>query len=349
MAQWLVNRGDSQFTVDGLADLKRLAQKGDLDAGDLIQPDGASDWLYAIEIPDLDGLLKADVEDDDIEFRRRGGAGAMKAVLYALFSVMLIGGIGGMLYFYGQLPQGDESLLGEGGALKYTDIIAVSNTQLLAEPEEGAKALESIPKDAVMALKAKRGGYYRAETKGGTEGWVAVDDILAVYTMGDDKVRRKMDPLYNPDQYTKVGNAAWGMMDQEGNTTATFRFSLENTSMYDMTDLVLEATIKDSTGTEVGTKEFAIGGVIPADSNTMVGTLPPPEDVVKAAEKADEEPPPGVQQTYYTFEQETKALPEGEAQEERYLRWLDGVEIEVEDNFVEATVRIVELRAVPVE
>ena len=65
MAQWLVNRGDSQFTVDGLADLKRLAQKGNLDAGDLIQPDGASDWLYAIEIPDLKGLVKGEEEDDD--------------------------------------------------------------------------------------------------------------------------------------------------------------------------------------------------------------------------------------------------------------------------------------------
>jgi hypothetical protein len=313
----------------------------------LIQPEGASDWLYAIEIPDLDGLLKPADDDDDLEYGRRGGAGAMKAVLYAVFSVMLLAGVGGMFYFYQHLPKGGESLLGEDGALKYTDIITISPTELLAKPDAGAKALAALPKDEVLVLKAKRGGYYRAETSGGEVGWVPVEDILAVYTMGDEKVRRRMDPLYNPDQYTTVSNAAWSMIDEEGNTTASFRFSLQNTSMYDMTDLVLEAVIKDSKGTEVGSREFAIEGIIPAESSTMVGTLPPPEEVVKAAKKAGEEPPPGQLQTYATFERDTKLLPEGEEQEARYLRWLDGVEIEVDENFVEATVRIVELRAVP--
>lgn len=345
MGQWLVNRGDSQFSVGGLTELKALAKRGELDAGDLIQPEGAADWLYAIEIPELQGLVQSVLEDDDdIEFRRRGGGAAMKGVLYGVFGLLLIGGIGGSVYFYQQLPTGEERLLGEGGALAYTEVLSLKAQPLLADPEPGAAVIEQLKKDQKLDLLAKRGDYYRVRTKGGKEGWVLVADTLAVYQMGDEKVQRKMDPLYNPDQYAKVSNASW--LGTEGEETAVFSVMLENTSDYPMENIVLDFLIKDSKGAELSRQEFAIEGRINPRSSTMVGTLNPPEDEVTAAERAGEDPPEGVFMATQSFGEQVAELEE-EEQEEMYNRWLDGIEIPVEEDFVEATVRIVELRAVP--
>lgn len=345
MGQWLVNRGDSQFSVGGLGELKALAQRGDLDAGDLIQPEGAADWLYAIEIPELKGLVKSSLdEDDDIEFRRGGGGTAMKAVLYGVFGIMLLGGIGGMVYFYQQLPTGEERLIGEGGALKYSEVLTLKPQPLLADPESGASAVTQLGKDEVLDLLAKRDEFYRVKTTGGQEGWVIVEDTLAVYQMGDDKVKRKMDPLYNPDQYAKVSNASW--LGTEGEPTALFSVALENTSDYAMENVVLSFVIKDSKGAELSRQEFEIEGEIKPNSSTMVGTLNPPEEEVKAAERAGEEPPEGVFMMTKHFGEMVAELEE-EEQEEMYNRWLDGIDLPVEEDFVEATVRIAELRAVP--
>ena len=70
MAQWLVTQGSNQFSVDGLAQLKKLASAGDLRGGDLIQPPGASDWMYAIEVPGLEDLLPPEEEEESWEETR---------------------------------------------------------------------------------------------------------------------------------------------------------------------------------------------------------------------------------------------------------------------------------------
>ncbi|MFT7517915.1 MAG: hypothetical protein ACI9MC_000039 [Kiritimatiellia bacterium] len=350
MANWVVSRGDSQFQVDGLQGLIKLADGGDLDAGDLIQPQGASDWLYAIEIPELKGRVKSSIEEDeeDLEFKKGGASKAIQGVLYVLFALLFVGGAGGMGYFYTKLPQGGEALIGEGGALKYTELLSLAVTPLRGEPQADSGQLATIAKDEVIDLLAKRGGFYKARTKGGQEGWVAADDMLAVYQMGNKKERARRDPLYNPDQYVSVSNANWSMLDKDGNTTATFRFQLQNTSRFDMTDMKLQAVIKDSKGTEVSTVEFAIEGTIPAEGTTLVGTFPPSDDELKQAKRDKVEPPPSRLMAYFTFDKWASELEEKE-QEDAYLRWLDGVDVEVEEAFVEATVRIVELRAVPLD
>lgn len=345
MAQWLVNRGDSQFTVGGLTELKSLASKGDLDAGDLIQPEGATDWLYAIEIPDLKGMVHSSLDDDDDpEFRRRGG-GAMKGLLYGIFGLMLIGGVAGMAMFYSQLPTGDEALLGEGGALKYTEVLTIAPQSLYSEPDANSSAVTALPQNAILALLAKRGEFYKVSTKDGQTGWVAVADSFAPYQT-DEKMMRKLDPLYNPDQYAKVSNASWLMT--EGDPEAVFSIMLQNTSSYDMENIRLEASIKDSKGAQVKLVEFPIEGGVKADDSTMIGTLNAPEEELKAAERAGEDPPEPRLMTTKSFGDMVADLPE-EEQEVMYTRWLDGIVIEVEEDFVEATVRIVELRAVPKE
>jgi hypothetical protein len=354
MAQWVVNRGDGQFPVDGLADLKKLAQKGELDPGDLIQPAGAADWLYAIEVPELKGLLKlpkAADDDDDVPVRGGGGA-AVRMGLFGVFGLMLVIGLGASAYFASQLPSGSERLLGEGGSLSYTEVLTIVATQLRAEPDANSAVVEQVPSDTQLDLLGKRGAFYKVKTKGGKEGWVSVADILAAYQLADKKQFEKMNPFYNPDQYAKVASAGWLMMvdpeKPDENKSSTFSIALDNTSRYPMTDVRLEAVLKDSKGAEVGKKEIVVEGTIPAEGSTMIGTLTPPEEELKAAEKAKIEPPPSRIMTNYTLDQEAKDLTE-EEQEKLYGRWLDGVEVEVQDEFVEATVRIVEVRAVPNE
>ena len=56
---WRITRGNDQFQAKDVAELKLLAIGGKIKAGDLIQPPGRSDWLYATEVPELDGLIKA--------------------------------------------------------------------------------------------------------------------------------------------------------------------------------------------------------------------------------------------------------------------------------------------------
>lgn len=345
MTQWVINRGDSQFSVDGLAQLTKLAKRGDLDAGDLIQPEGADDWLYAIEVPELAEIVKSDLEDDDEITYRSGTSVVIKGALLVVFLIMIIGGGSGIAYFAGQLPTGEESLLGEGGSLAYSELIVLTDANLYAEPSEKSAVLVVIPKDRKAELLAKRGSFYKANYEG-KAGWLRVEDTLPVYQLGGDKIRRKLDPLYNPDQYTKVTNATFVQLDEEGNDTGTFRFMLENSSDYEVTDLHLRAVIKDAKGTEVASKEFEIEGVIPAKGSTMVGTLPPTDEELKAAQKAGEDPPPSRLMTNVTLDRWAKELPE-EEQEEIYLRWLDGIDITVEESFTEAEVRIIQLRAVP--
>ncbi|MFK7929121.1 MAG: hypothetical protein AB8H79_13090 [Myxococcota bacterium] len=343
MAQWLVNRGDGQFSVGGLSELKALASKGNLHAGDLIQPEGASDWLYAIEIPDLKGMVKTDSDDDDIEFGRKSGA--LNGLLYGVFGLMLLAGVGGMAYFYTQLPTGEEALLGEGGAISYTELLTTAPVTLFTEPDGNSGSVASLPKDAILSLMAKRGDFYKVSTKDNKTGWIAVKDTFAAYQT-DKKMMKKLDPLYNPDQYAKVSNASWLMT--EGDPQAVFSIALQNTSDYDMQDVRLEASIKDSKGAQVKQVEFPIEGMIKAQDSTMVGALNAPEEELKAAEKAGEEPPAPRLMTTKGFQDMVAELPE-EEQDAMYERWLDGIVIEVEEDFVEATVRIVELRANPKE
>ena len=69
MSRWLVTQGDRQFSVEDLGELKKLAQSGKLSGGDMVQPPGATDWLYAAELPELKGLLSSTArrKDDDDE------------------------------------------------------------------------------------------------------------------------------------------------------------------------------------------------------------------------------------------------------------------------------------------
>lgn len=340
MGQWLVNQRDNQFGVSGLDELRQLATDSKLWPGDMIQPDGASDWIYAVEIAELQDVLPKQDEEDDFEYRKKGIPRWLFGGVFVIISVV---GFSLMGFFYTQLPDGSSSLLGEDGAFAYTEMLATTAAPLRDKPVPNGKAVVTVQKDQVLDLLAKRDRYYKARTKNGEEGWISIDEVVAMYEYAKADVREKYDPLYNPDQYVILQNASWLMIEAEGNDVTQFSFMLNNDSQFVMTDLVLEAIIKDSRGTVVGTKEFEIAGILEPKGTSFVGTLNPDEKDVKAAIRAGEEPPQPKLMTETTFENVVKE------NEDLYLRWVTSVNVQLEDDFTEAEVRIVELRAVPPE
>lgn len=340
MSHWLVTQGNNQFSVEGLGELKQLARAGDLRPGDMIQPPGATDWIYAVEIPELKEVLPEGKgeEEDDIDWKPRRGlvaAVGSAAIAAILLGVIAVGG-GIMFVMFQQLPTGDESLIGDGG-LAYSEMLVTGEgISLLSGPEANARALRALEKNQVLDLLAKRGDFYRAATKDGAEGWVAHDQVLPIYQLGGAEVREEFDPLYNPDRYVEVVNASWQQLpDQTAERITVFQFMMRNTSDYPMTDLVIRATIKDARGHELEKVEIPIEGIIPARGATMVGTLEPEAKAPDAQPRL---------LTQYTFDRLARTDPDLQ------LRYSAGVEAQMNaESFTNAQIDIVELRAVPDE
>ena len=108
MGRWLVTQGDHQFSAADLGELKDLATSGSIGPGDMVQPPGASDWLYASEIADLADCFGSDdaVDDDfdDWDLPKTRSKGPLVAFLLA---IVAIGGYG--MYHYGsQLPKHED-------------------------------------------------------------------------------------------------------------------------------------------------------------------------------------------------------------------------------------------------
>lgn len=337
MDRWLVTQGSDQFAVNGLDELRQLARAGRLKAGDMVQPPGATDWLYASELPELKGMLKQTDDDDDDAAPRSVPVAVYLGAAVVLLVVLVAGG-GAMYSFYQTMSSDAPKLLGEGG-MSYSEMLVTQpDAPLLAEAAAGASTVTTLQKDSSVELLSKRGEYYRARPKGGgPEGWVKIDHVIPMYQLGGAKVREEFDPLYNPDQYTTVQNASWSQIDAKNAQLTVFQFMLNNKSRYPMTDLVLLATVKDAKGAEIERVEIAVEGEIPAWSATMVGTFEPDKKSVPAGEE-----PVKKLMTTYSFNKLSETDPDLQ------LQWADGVEVEMKaKDFTTANIDIIELRAIP--
>ena len=100
MARWLVTRGDHQFSAADLSELKTLAQSGQVGPGDMVQPPGTADWLYASELPELaehfDGDNEVEDIDDDWNTTKSGSRTPIIVILLAIVGVGIMVG-----YFVG--------------------------------------------------------------------------------------------------------------------------------------------------------------------------------------------------------------------------------------------------------
>lgn len=340
MSQWIVTQGNHQFTVDSLDELEDLARQGRLSAGDMVQPPGTTEWIYASEIEELaphltgGGSVGADDLDD---YRPSSGGSTTQIIMGVLIALIVVGG-GAIFYYAQQLPQGNERLIGAGG-LQFSEMIVTERgTGLRGEPDDRSRIETALKKDAVLELLAKRGDWYRARTGAGVEGWIPFDHVIPMYMLAGSDVREEYDPLYNPDRYVDVRNATWRQLlnenprpGQEYSDITVFEFMMRNESVYDMTDLVIEATIKDAKGHELQTVEIAVEGLIPADGYTMVGTIAPDGQESRFV-------------TTVSFQEMAKDDPDLQ------LVWSDGVEVPMgAQKGVNAEINVVELRAVPTE
>lgn len=337
MARWLVTQGDRQFSADDLADLQRLAREGKVGPGDMIQPPGAADWLYAAELPELKAHLprttrRAGDDDDDL---KPAGAGKNTALIGVL--VVLIAIAGYVVFHYAtRLPDpNDLELLGDKG-LQLTEMLvtAPGGASLRKEPDDGGGNVGLAEKDSKLQLLGKRNQWYLVKSESGGEGWVKVDEVVAAYFFADSETRQDYDPIYNPDRYVFVKNSSWLQLpDQKRENITVFQFLLQNTSKFVMTDVVLLATIKEKGGKVLETKEIAIEGPIPAYEGTMVGTLLPDP-------KNKEDVPRLMTETM--FDELAKTDPD------LALRWSAGIEVRMaSQGFSEANIDLLQVRAVP--
>jgi len=331
MARWLVTQGDRQFAAQDLNELKQLAADGKVGPGDMIQPPGASDWLYASELPELKGLLKSDAGaqlDDDFDMPRRGFPTGIIAVI---FFVLAVGGGIAMYQLANMINDSDLEL-----GLEYTEMLvtAEGGATVRADPDENASSVGSATKDSKVQLEAKRGPWYQVTTSSGAKGWVKVDDVIPGYFFADQETRTDYDPIYNPDRYVFVKNSGWMQLpDQRRENVTIFNFLLQNKSKFEMTDVVLLATIKDKNDNVLETQEIAIEGIIPPHDGVMVGTL---EADPKDKESVDR------LLTDHSFNE----LAEND--ESLHMRWVGGVTTQMEsEGFVEANIDLLQLRAIP--
>ncbi|MBT3220648.1 MAG: hypothetical protein HN348_16300, partial [Proteobacteria bacterium] len=297
----------------------------------MIQPPGATDWVYASEVAELKGVFPVPEDIESDEWRPKSNAAMYPVIVgVVLTGILIVAGIA-IAVLFTQLPTGEETLLGDGG-LSYSEMLTTEATEMLADPDSRSRTVSTLKKDQVLELMAKRDDFYRARTKGGAEGWVAYDAVVPMYQLGGAEVREEMDPLYNPDHYVDVENARWSQLpDQVEESITVFQFVLQNSSRYEMTDLILLATIKDDKGSVLEKVEIAIEGVIPTEGRTFVGTL--------AGEEKDD---PKRSLTSHSLDLEAEVDPELQ------LRYSDGVEVKMTTlNFTEANIDILELRAIP--
>ncbi|MBK8181033.1 MAG: DUF4339 domain-containing protein [Planctomycetes bacterium] len=261
MARWRVGQGNQQFTAEDLAELQRFARQGKLGPGDLIQPPGASDWLYATELPELNSHLKQAPPGFDVDHRpRKGGNG----VIIALLLLGIAGAGYGIYHTASMIPKADElELLGDRLKLSEMLVTADPSAQVLSQPTDGASASGTAAKDSKVQLMAKRGPWYRIQTADAVDGWVKVDEVIPAYLFADAETRQDYDPIYNPDRYVSVKNASWMQLpDQQRNNVTVFQFMLTNASKFTMTDVKLLVTVRDNKGTVLETREIGIEGIV---------------------------------------------------------------------------------------
>ena len=335
MARWLVTQGDHQFSAADLSELKQLAQAGTVGPGDMVQPPGTSDWLYATELPELEGLFGAQNDDDDDDWDLPKTRNRTPIVI-VLLGIVALGGYG--MWDYGQkLPSHEDlEIIGGTTGMALTEMIASSSTSIRSEPSDSASAVGSIDKDETLQLLGKRGDWYNVRNTSGEEGFVASNTVVPAYYFADAETRQSYDPIYNPDRYVFVKNSSWMQLpDQREDNITIFQFLLQNKSKFPMTDIRLLATIKDKNDRVIEEQEIRIEGAIPPHDGVMVGTLRP----AKAAE--DE-----ATRLMTTSALETLAKDDDTVMS----RWTDGVELAMEsEGFVEANIDLLQVRAIPKE
>lgn len=334
MSRWLVNAGGQQFSAGSIDELRKLARAGDLSAGDIVQPPGANEWLYALEVPELKGALRVDSSGEYDTSPPSAGSAVIKWVGAAALAGVAVASWAYAYNLTQTVPAAEDlELIGRKG-LNYSEVLVTEQgAKLYATASKSAAEVAPLVKNTKAELLAKRGAWYRLRVDG-KEGYAEVDAVIPAYFFADDKTKLDYDPLYKPDQYVQVSNSDWSAPPDGKPGDTIFMFQIRNDSKFAMTDLKLTATIKDARDTVLETREFPVMGIIPANESIMIGTL-------KTSKKAKASEG-GQIMTSKSYE-ELLATDPTVAE-----RWVDDVEVTLAGaGFEHAAINIVEVRAIP--
>ena len=275
---WRITRGDDQFQAKDVADLKLQAAGGKIQAGDLVQPPGRSDWLYASEVPELDGLVRAPKVDEEEQAwqRRRTPNNVMRGV--AILTGLAITGTGffGLYWLYENRPDTkDSALFGDHpNALGPLEALATEHAALLKTPDAKGDKIGEVKKDQRVQLVRKLGGYYEIQTRDGLQGWLGTGQVIPGYKF-DQELSDKYDPLFNPDNYLQLMNYSWTPAGEPGkpSTLTNMLFELNNPTDYGMAGVMLRVTFKNGQDAVIDTKNIEVPRLVPPDDNLFISGI----------------------------------------------------------------------------
>jgi hypothetical protein len=263
------------FTAKDVAELKLMAVGGKIEAGDLVQPPGRTDWLYASEVGELKGLIKFKPVDENLYIQKRPTQWFKRLVLLVgLLSV----GLGFSALYQGFQARPDISetaLFGDhDGALEPLEALATQHATVLAEPDSGAAEVGEMLKDARVRLISKKGDFYEVELADGKKGFVGTRQVVPAYLFSQE-LMDKYDPLFNPDQYLQLLNYSWvpsGEPD-DPETLTHLMFEIQNPTDYGMTGVTLKVTFEDGQGSQLGIKNIEIPRLLPPDEELFLSNI----------------------------------------------------------------------------
>ncbi len=271
---WRITRGDDQFQAKDVAELKLLAIGGKILPGDLIQPPGRTDWLYASEVPELDGLLKTKAADlDDDWEKKRTPNNALRIIAIVLGLGVVGAGFYGLYWVYANRPDATQStLFGEHeNALNPLEALATEHAALLKSPDSTAGSVGDVKKDDRVMLVRKLGDFYEVTTKDGTTGWLGTGQVIPGYKF-DQNLADQYDPLFNPDNYLQLMNYSWTPSGEEDEpeTLTNMLFELSNPTDYGMQGVMLRVTFKDGSDNTIDVKNIEVPRLVPPQGDLFI-------------------------------------------------------------------------------
>ncbi len=274
---WRLQRGDDQFQAKDVAELKLLAIGGKIQAGDLVQPPGRTDWLYASEVPELDGLVKIPARgDDESEWQAGRTPNNVLRIIAILLGIGVVGaGFYGLYWTYDNRPDPTAAtLFGEHeGALSALEALATEHAALLKAPDSKSGSIGEVAKDERVMLIRKLGDFYEVQVGGpeGKTGWLGTGQVIPGYKF-DQEMSDKYDPLFNPDNYLQLMNYAWTPSGEPGEpeTLTNMLFELNNPTEYGMKGVMLRVTFKDGSDNIIDVKTIEVPRLVPPEDNLFI-------------------------------------------------------------------------------
>ena len=270
MSQWRITRGDEQFVAKDLAELKIWAASGKIKADDLIQKPGDTEWNYATETPELQGLLRRNTGDGltEEDFQKQRSEKTLRQIVLVMAGLGVVVAFGVMIMVAMNPPDPKDKDLKEGTwALDARDALITRDCALRASPSASATAVTNLTKDTRVTLQAKHDTWYEIKGPNGNVGYLALDDIIPGYYLAKDE-HKKWDPIYNPEHYLDVNISDWQVVMDEFKPQNTEHLTLlamtiTNTSTYDMKDIVIDVHFWDPE-IKVNTEQLTLEEVVPA-------------------------------------------------------------------------------------